>query len=265
MPEPTKHGLGAELHDQRGVGRRGDAAGAEQRHRQLARLGDLLHQRRAAPAAAWPSRYSSAESAWVILRMSPRIERRWRTASTMLPVPASPLERIMAGALGDAAQRLAQVGGPAHERHGEGPLVDVVGLVGRGEHLALVDVVDAEGLEDLGLGEVADAGLGHDRDGDRGLDALDHLGVAHAGHAAVAADVGRHPLERHDRHGPGVLGDLGLVGCDHVHDHAAPEHLGQAPLDQVGAGATGGFRGCHASSLRRRSSGTRPHFGPLRG
>ena len=28
--------------------------------------------------------------------MSPTIERRWRTASTMLPVPASPLERIIA-------------------------------------------------------------------------------------------------------------------------------------------------------------------------
>ena len=27
--------------------------------------------------------------------MSPRMERRWRTASTMLPVPASPLDRIM--------------------------------------------------------------------------------------------------------------------------------------------------------------------------
>ena len=40
-----------------------------------------------------------------------------------------------------------------------------------------------------------------------GLDALDHLGIAHAGHAAVAADVGRHPLERHDGDGAGVLGD----------------------------------------------------------
>ena len=28
--------------------------------------------------------------------MSPRIDRRWRTASTMLPVPASPFERIIA-------------------------------------------------------------------------------------------------------------------------------------------------------------------------
>ena len=82
---------------------------------------------------------------------------------------------------------------PHTNGHGEGPLVDVVGLVGRGEHLGLVDVVDAERLEDLGLDEVADAGLGHDRDGDDGLDALDHLGIAHAGDAAVAADVGRAP------------------------------------------------------------------------
>ncbi len=92
------------------------------------------------------------------------------------------------------------------------PLVDVVGLVGRGQHLGLVDVVDAEGLEDLGLGEVADAGLGHDRDRDGRLDALDQRRVAHAGDAAVAADVGGHPLEGHDRDGAGVLGDLGLLG-----------------------------------------------------
>ena len=38
-------GLGAELHGERGVGRGGDAAGAEQRHGQPAGLGDLLHQR----------------------------------------------------------------------------------------------------------------------------------------------------------------------------------------------------------------------------
>ena len=49
-------------------------------------------------------------------------------------------------ALGDPPERLAEVGGAADERHGEGPLVDVVRLVGRREHLALVDVVDAERL-----------------------------------------------------------------------------------------------------------------------
>ena len=165
-----------------------------------------------------------------------------------------------ARALADAPQRLAEVGGAAHERHGEGPLVDVVRLVGRGEHLGLVDVVDTERLEDLGLGEVADAGLGHDRDGDDGLDALDHLRVAHAGHAAVAADVRRHPLERHHRGGAGVLGDLGLGRVDDVHDDAALEHLGQAPLDQLGPGGAGpvgvgcgGGAGvvCHGSQSRR--------------
>jgi hypothetical protein len=136
----------------------------------------------------------------------------------------------------DATQRLAEVGGAAHERHGERPLVDVVGLVGRGEHFALVDVVDAERLEDLRLHEVADASLGHHRDGDRGLDALDHLRVAHAGHAAVAADVGRHTLERHHGAGAGVFGDLGLLGVDDVHDDAALHHLGEATLDLHGAG-----------------------------
>ena len=69
-------------------------------------------------------------------------------------------------ALGDPAQRLAQVGRTADERDRERPLVDVVGVVGRGEHLGLVDVVHAEALQHLRLGEVADARLGHHRDRD---------------------------------------------------------------------------------------------------
>ena len=142
--------------------------------------------------------------------------------------------------LGDPPQRLAEVGRAADERHGERPLVDVMGLVGRGEHLALVDVVDAERLEDLGLGEVTDPGLGHHRDRDRGLDALDQGRVAHPGDAAVAADVGRHPLERHHRDGAGVLGDLGVLGGDDVHDHAAAQHLGQAALDPDRPGGPAG-------------------------
>lgn len=42
-------------------------------------------------------------------------------------------------------------------------LVDVVGLVRRREHLALVDEIDTDGLEDLSLDEVADAGLADGR------------------------------------------------------------------------------------------------------
>ena len=134
-------------------------------------------------------------------------------------------------ALGDPPQRLAEVGGAAHERDLELPLVDVVGLVGRRQHLGLVDVVDLERLEHLRLGEVADPRLGHDRDRHGLLDALDQQRVGHAGDAAVAADVGRHALERHHRGRAGVLGDLRLLGVDDVHDHAALEHLGQAGLD----------------------------------
>jgi hypothetical protein len=40
-----------------------------------------------------------------------------------------------------------------------------------------------------------------------------------------------HALERHHRGRAGILGDLRLLGVDHVHDHAALEHLGQAGLD----------------------------------
>ena len=118
-------------------------------------------------------------------------------------------------------------------------LVDVVRLVGRGEDLRLVDVVDAERLEDLGLDEMADPGLGHDRDRDRLHDPVDHRRVAHPGDATGGADVGRHALEGHHGDGAGVLGDLGLVGRDDVHDDAALEHLGEALLRDPGGGLDG--------------------------
>ena len=107
-----------------------------------------------------------------------------------------------------------------------------MGLVGRGEDLGLVDEVNAEGLQDLGLHEVPDARLGHHGDADGRLDPLDHLGVAHAGHTAVTSDVGGNPLEGHDGARPRILGDTGLLGGDHIHDHAAAEHLRQTALDR---------------------------------
>ena len=68
-------------------------------------------------------------------------------------------------AFGDAAESFAEVARAADEGGGEGVLIDVVSFVGGGEHFGLVDEVDAEFLQDLGFGEVADAALGHDRDG----------------------------------------------------------------------------------------------------
>ena len=95
-------------------------------------------------------------------------------------------------------------------------------------------------------------------------DPVDHVGVGHAGHAAVLADVGGHPLQGHDGHGAGVLGDLRLLGGDDVHDHAALELLGHAALDAGGAGLGAGLCGLGAgdgwtrwTSLngRRKSNG----------
>ena len=51
-----EHRLGAELHDERGVGRGGDPAGAEERDGQLAALGDLGDERRPGRAAPSPRR-----------------------------------------------------------------------------------------------------------------------------------------------------------------------------------------------------------------
>ncbi len=138
--------------------------------------------------------------------------------------------------LADPAQGFTQVGRATDERNGELPLVDVVGVVRGGQHLGLVDVVHTEALQDLRLDEVTDAGLGHDRDGDGLDDALHHVRVAHPRDATLRADVGRDALESHHGDGAGVLGDLGLLDVDDVHDDAALEHLGHTALDARGPG-----------------------------
>ena len=85
----------AELHHERGVGRGRDAARAEEHHRQLPVLRDLAHEivRRAEFLAIV---ICSSGGATVRRRIASVIARRWRTASTMLPVPGSPFERIIA-------------------------------------------------------------------------------------------------------------------------------------------------------------------------
>ena len=67
-------------------------------------------------------------------------------------------------ALADAPQRLAQVAAAAHEGDLEEVLVDVVRLVGRRQHFRFVNVVDADGFQDLGLDEMPDAAFRHHRD-----------------------------------------------------------------------------------------------------
>ena len=103
----------------------------------------------------------------------------------------------------------------------------MIPIVRRGEHLALVHAVDFDGLEHLGLREMADAAFCHDRDGHGLLDALDHFGIAHAGHAARRPDIRRDAFERHDRAGTGGFGDFGLLRGGDIHNDPALEHLAE--------------------------------------
>jgi hypothetical protein len=106
----------------------------------------------------------------------------------------------------------------------------VVCLVRRRQHFGLVYVVDLQSLEDLRLDEVAYPGLGHHRDRDSLLDLHDLLRVAHPGDPALHPYIRRHPLERHDRDGPRLLGYACLRSVHHVHDDPAFEHLGHTAL-----------------------------------
>ena len=134
-------------------------------------------------------------------------------------------------ALGDAAQGFPEVAGSAHERHGVVALVDMEAVVGGGQHFAFVDVVDAEGFEDTGFDDVADARLGHDRDGHGVHDAEDDGRIGHAGDAPGLADIGGDALKRHDGARARFLCDFCLFGGGDVHDDAALQHFGQAGLE----------------------------------
>src|SRR5450759_3031731 len=230
-----EHAVAAELHHERGVSRGRDAAGGEVDDRELPILGDPLDDLVGRLQVLGRGEELLAAQA---LQPGDLVGYRADVPHGLHDVAGT---RLALGAhhrraLTDAAQRLAQVATPAHERDVEVPLVDVVLLVGRGQDLGLVDVVDAEGLQDLRLDEVADAALRHDGDRHAGHDGFDDRRVGHAGHAAGGADVGRDALEGPDGHRARVLGDLRLFDRDDVHDHAALEHLGEAGLDAQGRG-----------------------------
>ena len=226
-------GLGAELHHEGGVGGSGDAAGGEVGDGQLAGLGDHADELvgRAVDLGGVVELFVAEDGEGLDLAddLAHVLDGVDDVSGAGLALGAD-----HGCAFGDAAEGLAEVARAADEGRGEGVLVDVVGLVGGGEDLGLVDEVDAERLQDLGFGEVADAGLGHDGDGDGVDDLLDELGVGHAGDAAFGADHGGYALEGHDGDGAGLLGDAGLLDVHDVHDDAALEHLGEAGLETQG-------------------------------
>jgi hypothetical protein len=118
------------------------------------------------------------------------------------------------GALTDSSQRFTEIAASANERNLKFPLIDVEGIIGWGEDFAFVNIVDPDRLQDLALDKVPNASLGHDRDRHRALNFFDHRWVRHTSHAAVAADIGRDALERHDGAGACFFGDASL--CEPV-------------------------------------------------
>src|SRR5215210_1125871 len=230
---PHEHAVGPELHHQRGVSGSSNAAGREQHDGETTVLGDPPYE-----LVRRPEVLSLGHQ----LLMLERAELA-DAADYGTHVPHG-LDHV-AGAgfalgtdhgrpLTDAPQRFAEVRGTTHERHLKGGLVYVVLLVGGSQDLGLVYVVDLEGLQDLGLHEVPDARLRHHGDGDGLLDLHDLLRIAHPRDPAVGPYVRRNALEGHNRHGPRLLGDPGLLRVYDVHDDPALEHLGHAALDPEG-------------------------------
>ena len=121
-----EHALRAELHHERRVGRRGDAARAEHHDRQPAGLARRRARGRAAPGA--PSRRSRAPASSSVVQAADLAADAAQVADRLDDVAGAGLAlgADHRRALADPPQRLAEVGRAAHERHLEAPLVDVV-------------------------------------------------------------------------------------------------------------------------------------------
>ena len=136
------------------------------------------------------------------------------------------------GALGNTAQRLAQVFGSTDKGHVKLGLVDMIDVIGRTQHLALVDIVNLNGLQDLSLSNMADTALRHHGDAHSLLDATNHLGVTHTADTACGTDIGRDTFKGHHGTGTGCLGNPGLFRSSHVHDNTTLQHLSQLAVEQ---------------------------------
>ena len=130
----------------------------------------------------------------------------------------------------NAPQGFAQILCTADERYIETGLVNVINIVCRRKHLALVDIIDLDSLQNLRLSKVADAALGHHRDGNGSLNTFDHLRIAHPRNTASCTNISRNALERHHCTRTRSLGNTSLFRSCHVHNHSALKHLSQVAV-----------------------------------
>ena len=82
-------------------------------------------------------------------------------------------------ALSYTSQCLSEVACTADKRYVKLCLVDVIDVVSRREHLALIDIVYLYCLKYLGLCDMTYTAFCHNRNADSSLNALYHLRVAH--------------------------------------------------------------------------------------
>ena len=130
-PRADEDAVGAELHAERRVGGRRDAAGGEGDDGSLPLLGDPLDELdRRAQLLRLGVELLAAQRARAG-GSPPNTERMCVTALTMSPVPASPLVRIIAAPSAIRRSASPRFVAPQTNGHGEVPLVDVVLEVGR--------------------------------------------------------------------------------------------------------------------------------------
>ena len=225
-----EHGLGAKLHHQRGVGGSGDASGGEVRHRQLPCFGDHLDQ------LVGRLMVLGGGEEFLLAHHGELLHLFHDLAHVLDGVDDVAGAGLALGAnhgraFGDAAQGLAQVARAADEWRLEGVLVNVVLFVGGSEHFGLVDVVDADLLQDLRLGEVSDAALGHHGDRNRAMICLMSLGLAMRETPPSARMMAGTRSSAMTATGAGLFGDFGLRDAHDVHDDSALEHFGEADLE----------------------------------
>src|ERR1019366_10483775 len=140
-----KNSLSPQLHDERGIGRRGNAAGGEVRHRKPALAGNPADQLEGgAHFFGFTHQFLFRQGG-----------QHFDLANNGADVPHSfhhvagtgfSFSADQGGAFGDAAQRFAQIPRSADKGHLKEVLVDVVFLIGRRQHFTLVDVVHFQRL-----------------------------------------------------------------------------------------------------------------------
>ena len=121
----------------------------------------------------------------------------------------------------DTAQCFAQILGTADKRYVKLGFIDMVNIISRRKHLALVDIVNLQSLQNLCFYKMTDAHLCHNRNRNCVLNFLNQLQVAHACYAACCTDIGRNLFQCHNSAGTCCLRNTRLLQCRNIHNYAA--------------------------------------------